>query len=1535
MGQNAKVLHQFIRGMRQDFDPNAERNDSYEYGINGRLYGNGSALSYSSLEGTTQILDIPEVVKYMGYWPFVDELIIFVKKVPGGGFTPPSQGDEQVDVLKTNSFNIDIAHDETEDIFSDDINTNTTKETFTVPVRTPITNPSDDYNDNFSCVGANEETIDYTDYFTEILVSNNYEACYLEEEITVPENNTDFTDAIYSITKDDQGTFSATLLWEGYLNVPIDGKIVTFGVNEGNYYKRIYFTDYSNEFRVVNIKDKNLVNRTASEFAVFQGGTRLSPQIESIADDGEIPVGTVFYTYRLITENGQTTQFVPPSRGLIIAKDSGDLEFSGGDVQDISDKHVTIQCNVPDSHLYARIQAIALEYEAINSLTNIRDLGTLNIQEVNYFDHYGNEPRAVNVAASDVFERKANWRYGSGISAKDNILFVSGIRNEPIPVELKNIQKDFALHGWASNGATHDCLMNPDPTLYRFFDPKNTDNYYYINKKRFNTIQVFGNYTVRLVNLATGDEYSTSIVNTVLDYTEQVEEIHAWLSGTVEVDGSFAAQFPNLTFDLSGGNLFFLPVDDGIATDFSDYVLKFNTTQVVQDVDEDINLINTAIGTSNLIYGGISLGYNRGNGVKIRYGVERETVLSAKATDVFPDNEPILNLTEPSLSKGWMKGEIYRIGMRLFDRQGTELFVVPFGDVMIPAMGEPQMVTDSNNNVITLLINYRNSYFEGNEMVSERITMEVSVRLSCQVQQFISSYQIMYVPRDEANRTILCQGVSAPMERYNIYSEAEHIALRDEIANKWVLPFNGGPTYDARGLGQYDIDPFQEDSVDWTKRVTTNRSLMYFDSPDLIFGRISDQFVSNGKLQRTARLNTDHTPTAIRASSGEVYPKFSRKIYRDELAGDTNGIPWQMNVSVFKSEKGGPMDEIDIDRAEMLSPGIIIPGSALDVEQDVSNHAMTLGKEQWFFSGYARNSDNCNSENGAKSELWNSNNISRGYSTLVIKTAADVFTSSFIDQSPFLVSPEVRDPYTNDQGLNAYDTHGLFNIVLERKDSIYGGRTEEAYSKNFYKPVSDTIPVLETSNSEQKFTVEGDVYCTLWIRTKNDFNKAFPPDFKDMNNSGGCNNADEEEDYTRWGAWVYAAVVESEVEPRLTNDDRFYKKSQPFDFGVDLSDFINEAYFQDYVQNALPQPFLFKDDPNLTNAVASSQTKITGDVFDAWTIFPANNLYELEKDAGAALNITLDVRPGVEELFVVQETQTSQLIVNPRTMIQDDQGGISIQQSTGDGGPIVDHKIVSKFGTLIRRALVPTKDYGFCFIDERRLEFVKVNEPLLIRNQLSFLLRNLTSLSNRIVDAEGYYDDNFKETNIQITWANGTSLVLSYNEALQVFNGWMEYAQSIFLTWDSDVFAPKNDTAAFGEGTRRDESKLHNLNNGTTLELFDEQKSMKLGVTTYLPEEKIAIFTAWAAKINVRYPFKQMILRTSTNQAKVISGQHHRYQIRESLHSVPLKNRYDTTDLRGQWLYLEVEFEHNPAARAVNQRIDLFNFANFLRESYQ
>lgn len=1522
---NYEALHQFFKGFRKDFDDHAENPQSYFEAENGRLYSHNGVLSFGSPKGTVEVYNNPEIIKYLGYWAFKDELVIFVKhKKINEAEEEEDLSTDVVKVLTSQQIIADIPFGSSSVDVSAQMDNNTTLQEFEVPTKMPPIEDPFDFDDNFSCLPGADQEINYLEYYTEKYSQSNHTPCFFEGTTTSYENNKTYIDAIYSLKINENGQIYGTLLWYGFLNWPMDGKIVTLGIYENNYYKRVYFTDYQNPFRVINLKDPRVKYRNPEEFDSFQNSILLQPKIENILTDGSIKAGSVFYAYRLITLNGQSTEFSPFSFPVRINKDDGNLDYSGGDISEVTNKHVQIKCNVPEYENFEEIEAVAVEYEAKGAPTSIRSLGIKKAAAVNFFDHYGNESQfSDNIALSDLLERKNTWRYCSSLTSKSNNMLASGLRNDPLPAELLKINKDFALHAWDINGETHDCLMNPDPTKYRFIDPSNTDDYYYVKQKLYHSIQVFGNFTVELRNQDTAEFVSKTFDGSEINYQEYLLEIFEWLDG-IQGTQSFQDKFPNLQITYVDNKMLFSPINAGLQTNFDFYNFSFNTTQVIQDIDEDIEFINfDNIDPNNMLYGAVSLGYNQGNGIRLTFKHEAEVLLE-KSFDTYPEEEPLMRIKKPTLRKGFMKGEIYRLGLQVYDQDGYQLFTIPLGDIKIPEIGETQKYLGYNDGIFTRVSPYRNSYTTGTQLWAERLLIKADVRFSCEMQKLISMYQLVAVERNEENRTILCQGISAPLERCNTFRDNEHIDLRDEVDNKWNLPYFGGPTYDWRGLQTYDDDPYQEPNDEWPKRIVTHRALMYFDSPDIIYNKISDKKIENGFIQRIGRLNTDHTPTAIRQSSGEVYFKFSRKIYKDEFGGINSFIPNWMNVSVFSKETLGLKNLIPIESAATLAPGEVIPGIALNVPQEISNNALTLAKQSWFYSGYARNSEDCGAnENGARSELFNSNNVSRGYKTTVIKASEDVFTNAFINQNPFSVNPEVRDPYNNNG--YTYDTHALINIKLNNESSVYGGRTELAFSKNVYIPLSETIPVLKTSNAIQEFFVQGDVYTTLYPRLKNDFGGKYEPELKTMNNSGGCENRHEENDYSRWGAWAYAFVVESQVEPKITDKERFWRESQPFDFLTERSELINEAYFQENnLRTFIPRPFRYKDDPNMGNIVAASQTKLRGDFIDSWTEFPVNNFYELERDKGVAFNLAKDR----DKVYVVQERQTSEIYVNAKTFVPSDNGEIRVQQ--GDGTPISDHKVISNYGTSIRRA-IGESDFGFVFFDETKVEFVKVQKPLFVNNSLALFFRE-SFRNNPVIDTEAYYDDEFKESNIRLRNKNGDSIVISYNEALEVFNGKIEYNNDLFLMWNQNVYAPKRETG-FNESLQTDvpdNSSLHQLNVGPYLNFFDEQKTLKLGVVCNINPNQVKIFKHWAGVMNIKYNIKRIDVETSRGQTRAILGTHDRYRIREGTHSVPLKNQYDFDDLRGEWMKITVEIES-----LNNSKIDIFSFINFVRHSYQ
>jgi hypothetical protein len=1513
--KNTQILHLFLEGMKSGKNNNVESTNSFHKGVNGRLYSKNGTIAYSSIQGTKLVYTNPNIVAYLGFWAFEDELILFLKCkseiVVGEGTIDYIT----VNKLQASSFGVTIP------LLDDDIVIDLDPHVSEIELIIPVFVPSEDalnFNANVSCVDAVPDEIDLTDYYTENLDVENLIPCPVGFNNENYENNVDFIDCIISLKKDSNGNIYDKLLWAGFQNWPMNGKIKAWGIFENNFYKRVYYTEYTNSFRVINIMDQNLSQRNVSELDTIQNASMLQPRVVSITEDGSIRSGTVFYSYRLITANGQFTEFSPFSFPIKIVKEGTGNDYAGGDIAEITNKKVTIQCNVLSFQNYNEIEAVAIEYQAKGAPTSIRSLGVKPINSIVVFDHTGNEPEFQNtITISDLTERKNSFRYVSDLVANRNKLIVAGLRNDPLPTELLNITEDFALHSWDIDGETHNCLINPAPWQYRYIDPNNTDELFYIDKKLYNSIQVFQSFTIKIANTQTSEFIEESFVNNSQTYLNFNDAIFAWLD-TIQETVEFTTKFPNLKFEYTQNKIVFLPVDDLIQTDMNIYQFQYNTAQVVEDIEKNIVFNPITVSTSSLIYGAVSLGFNKGNGIKITYQTELEEILT-KATAVYPGSSPLLNLKEPNYAKTFVKGEIYRLSLQTFmDR--NQSFAIPLGDIFIPEHGEFKKGLDDSGTPFYSMDYYQNSRVVGNKLYAEKVKLRVEVRLSCNIQKLVSMYQLLYVERDQANRTILTQGISAPLERCQNFFHSENIQMPDEVEQKWNLPYNGGPTYDGNGLTQYDSNPELEDSgyENSTTRIVTNRKLFYFDSPEVTQNQIIEDYLKIGQVQRVGRLNTDHTPTAIRQSSGEVYPKFSRKVYANEIDFSDNYKPYWINISVFANERSADKQLFPVKNAAILNDGEIIPGTDFDTNFEISNNALTLARQSWFYSNYARKSEKCGSEDGAKSELFNSSNFSIGRNTVVIATENDFFTNDFISQVGFVPDGEVR----LSGGIRTYDTHALVNIYRNNRESVYGGRSELAYSQNVFTALSETIPVLKTSNGSQMFKVYGDCYMTLYIRNKNYFSDN-ERGFKDMNNSGGCENKHEEEDYTRTGAWCYAVVLESMIEPKLSSENLFWRQNIASNFGL-LSEKINEGYFQESsLKSYIPKPFRFKDDPNMGNILAVSDEKLRGNFYDSWSNFRINNFYELDKDKGTIFNLGYYL----DQVFAIQETKTAKLLIDPRTMIPTSNGEISVAQ--GSGTPVQDHDYLSDFGTSIRRAVAPILSsqadiVGFSFYDEKRNEFVRVTKGLLLENELHHEIYDLFK-ENPVIDSEGYYDDEFKETVIRLRTKNGSFYTLSYNELLKCFNGFFEYNNDLYITWNHQVFAPIKEIV-LGDPSS---SKLHQLNRGIYLNLFEQDKKIVVGIMINKEFTSVKILKHWAGVINVDYPFHKMYIKTSLGQERTIFGSHYKYNIKEGLHTVPTKNRTDWDDLRGSWFYLEVEF-----LSEKNNKIDILSFINFVRNSY-
>lgn len=1514
------IDHFFDEGMSDDLSPNRESSKSYKEAWNGRLYSENGTISYTSIKGTVEVWKNDKINKVLGYIAFTDQLLIFAK----GDKDLVTESGNIIDyVLETKYVAKSFKASSESDIVTLDFTNKVDRIDIEVPV---YSDESTSIIDNpISCSESVGDKIDYSDYYEELFNFNNIKSCLLQDDPFNKENNKDYSDVIISIKKSDN-TYISEILWVGALNWNREGKIIAHGVDENSYYRRVYFTDFENTAKSINLRDKSISKRSEKEIQMFQSTSLLEPIIDSLGSNGMIYSGTYIYTYRLITENGQVTSFSPLSKEVYITPDKG--FFQGGKVGEITNRSVRIKVNIQDYKNYEYVELAILEYQAPGLPTDIKVIEKTKVAPVVYFTHYGNEPSNSLISLSDILDKNSNWQYCSDMISKSNKLLAVGLRNTPLNSEIDKMQNDFMLHGWDENGNTHYCLINPDPEKYRYIYP-DLDNkkMYRVNKRVYSSIKVLGNFTVTLVNTETGDSISKSFSNKrIYKYNDYTEEIYNWIKNE---DLSVISK--ELSVKLVNYNLVLYVSDND---DLLDIKFTFNTEQVIQDYDDQFEFLDLSVNSNDNIYGYQSLGFSNGNGIRITFQTEVEEI-ARQAHSSFEDEKPIINYNTPNLRRGFQKNEIYRLSITPFDINGNELFSLPIGDISIPRYGEPIYEMDDSGNRKVLSGFYANSFVKDDRLYAQKIMLKIEVRVGCELQKHISMYNICYVERKDKNRSIIAQGISAPLQRiYEQKEVLEYINISEKTSDKWCLPPTGGPTYDVEGLKVFDTNKNGPWSDSGEERFTTSRDLIYFDSPEFIYDLESSEIIKNYQIERIARLNPDNlNPRSIMnsynnfgSSNGgpnteglDNYPKFSRKVYSSNIDGEINDNPIHVNFSMFLERDSDMKNPIPIKHAESLGIGQIIPGTNFEESSSLSNNAMTLMFSSWFYNAFGRKFEKVNGKDKVKSGLFKGNNYAIGKKTIFIKGESDIFDDEFIDQNPIKALHFEALPDPRGATLEYYTTHALINIVSNNKASIYGGRTERAFRNNVFVPLSKTIPVNKETNATQKVIVEGDTYTTLFLRMKTIANSdEVWRDFSISHSGGGQSIPLQGQNLSN--AWMYGVVLETTIEPKLDSGTDFYRESDKIDIRTSKPEYVNDVYkIRNNQKRYIPIPNDFKDDPGMEHIISVSDTKLYGDYIDAYSKFKVNNFYELDREKGGAYNITSDLN----DVYVIQERQTSRIFIDEMSMMNTSNGEISIAQ--GDGWGVSNHKPISDYGTSIRRAVASSissneDSTGFVFFDENKREFVKISKPLFVVNNYHLEFLEKTKGKN-IIDSESWFDFKYKESNIRLRFDDGTGYTISYNEKMQVFNGYFNYNEDLYISWNEDLYSPvnSNNNVIFSK-----------LNEGDYMNLFGNKYNLKIKTTTNNSGIETLIFPHWKGVINIPYPVSRVKATTSLGHERIVYGHHNRYQIHEGIHSLPLKNRTDRADLRGSWMEMEVEIESKN-----NQKVSVYSFSNFVRNSYQ
>lgn len=244
----------------------------------------------------------------------------------------------------------------------------------------------------------------------------------------------------------------------------------------------------------------------------------------------------------------------------------------------------------------------------------------------------------------------------------------------------------------------------------------------------------------------------------------------------------------------------------------------------------------------------------------------------------------------------------------------------------------------------------------------------------------------------------------------------------------------------------------------------------------------------------------------------------------------------------------------------------------------------------------------------------------------------------------------------------------LASIVKNQtKESMYGGYSLNSFNKNKFSSTGHFRPVGNALTGEQPNSVK-DV-------GRYDGNHVFGGDIFICNHQyRRGHDADVQSPHDNAVFWGVTYPVEAVSNLDLRHGTTFGNNSSDIPRYLEDDKVYNESYSsENQLKKSYPTPTDFVEVFRWPSTVAWSEVKYSADVTDAYSIFPVNQVRDLDYEKGEITKL-FKVQ---DTLFATQHSGTAKLSVNPRVMIKTDEDS-TIQAATGTDTVIDRYDYVSE-----------------------------------------------------------------------------------------------------------------------------------------------------------------------------------------------------------------------------------------------------------------
>jgi hypothetical protein len=259
----------------------------------------------------------------------------------------------------------------------------------------------------------------------------------------VTDDNTDNPGWIYEVlyNPDTRQLNTLTLkYYNPFFNFSKLNPIEALGRYESPSIQRVYWTDYNNFFRSINLESPTLSTTPLELIDIYPDITFQQPLLQTVSGGGNLLTGVYQFAYRLITFDGKETLISPPSNLIHVVTNSeltGSADYNGDPIPVNSGKSLTITVDTTDYSNFKTIEFVSIYHSSSTAIPEVKvvEQVAVNNQSTVTLVYTSNEGTSYPIELLEFTQRNYAFKTCKTLTQKDNSLVIANIKSSKISVE--------------------------------------------------------------------------------------------------------------------------------------------------------------------------------------------------------------------------------------------------------------------------------------------------------------------------------------------------------------------------------------------------------------------------------------------------------------------------------------------------------------------------------------------------------------------------------------------------------------------------------------------------------------------------------------------------------------------------------------------------------------------------------------------------------------------------------------------------------------------------------------------------------------------------------------------------------------------------------------------------------------------------------------------------------------------------------------------------------------------------------------------